>query len=385
MPDPIEVLADLVAIPSINPMGRDVDGPEYGEARVAEYVVDFLTRHGVGAERRQVQPGRDNVLACVRGSREAPSLLFETHMDTVRADHMEVAPFDPVQRDGRLYGRGSCDAKASLAAMLVTMAELSASHPPGDVWLCAAVDEEYTFGGAAHLVRSGFRVHHVLVGEPTGLQLVTAHKGAMRWRIVTRGRAAHSATPWEGKSAIYAMADVVAALRDYAEHLQAQPSHPRLGPRTLSVGTIEGGQTVNTVPDWCEVTVDRRVLPTESLADVEAGLVGWLTSRGLAQEAHREQILRDPAMEIADGAPWPRAVLATANAVQPTETRAVHYGTDASKFAAVGMAAVVLGPGDIAQAHTATEWVAVDEVRAAAAVYREVSRTSVPSGPASGG
>jgi len=377
MPDVIDVLADLVAIPSINPMGRDVSGPEYGEARVADYVVGFLARHGIRAERRQVQPGRENVLAVVEGAQRQPALLFETHMDTVRADRMAIDPFEPVQKDGRLYGRGSCDAKSSLAAMMVTLADLASQAPPADVWLCAAVDEEFTFGGAAHLVASGFRVDHVLVGEPTRLQVVTAHKGAMRWRLVTTGRAAHSATPWEGENAIYRMAEVVQALREYASSLQAQTPHPRLGPRTLSVGTIEGGQTVNTVPDRCEIGVDRRVIPGESLAEVAEGLMAQLRGRDLAEDMLVEEILRDPPMEMPDAAPWVQAVLASSRAVRPTSTCAVHYGTDASKFAEAGMAAVVLGPGDIAQAHTADEWVDMGEVRAAAEIYGEVSRAAL--------
>jgi acetylornithine deacetylase len=377
MPDVIEVLADLVALPSINPMGRDVQGPEYGEARVADYVSAFLARHGIHTERQAVLPGRENVLARVPGAQTKPALLFETHMDTVRVDRMEIEPFDPVQKDGRLYGRGSCDAKASLAAMMVAMAKLARRPPSADVWLCAAVDEEYTFGGAAHLVRSGFRVERVLVGEPTSLALVTSHKGAMRWRIATVGRAAHSATPWEGENAIYRMADVLQALRDYAAELQRQPPHPRLGPRTLSVGTIEGGQTVNTVPDRCEISVDRRVVPGEKLAEVAEGLMAHLAARGVGADLVVSEILRDPPMEIPDDAPWPQAVLNAAGHVRPTPTAAVHYGTDASKFAEAGMPAVVLGPGNIAQAHTVKEWVALEEVRAAEEVYLSVA-TAAP-------
>ncbi len=380
MPDVIDVLADLVAIPSINPMGREVSGPEYGEARIADYVVDFLGRHGIAAKRREVQPGRENVLAVVAGARPAPALLLETHMDTVPVDRMRIAPFEPAQREGRLYGRGACDAKSSLAATMVTMAALAKKRPPADVWLCAAVDEEFAFGGAAHLVASGFRVGHVLIGEPTSLQVVTAHKGAMRWRLVTEGRAAHSATPWEGENAIYKMAEVVRSLRDYASSLQAKSPHPRLGPRTLSVGTIEGGQTVNTVPDWCEISVDRRIIPGESLDQVAEGLAAQLRACGLAGEVRIEETLRDPPMETPDEAPWVQAVLTCARAVRPTSTRAVHYGTDASKFAEAGMTAVVIGPGDIAQAHTADEWVDIGEVRAAAEIYSRVSGSELRAG-----
>ena len=372
MLDVIDVLADLVAIPSVNPMGSESKEPEFGEARVAEYVAAFLTRHGIGPERQTVSPERQNIIGHVAGRSREGSILFETHMDTVRVDNMEIAPFDPVQRDGRLYGRGACDAKASLAAMLVALVEARRRTPAVDVWLCAAVDEEYTFGGAAHLVRSGFRAGCALVGEPTRLNVVTAHKGAARWRLTAHGRSAHSAMPWEGENAIYKMARVVGVLERHAAELQAAPPHPRLGPRTLNVGTIEGGQTVNTVPDRCSITVDRRVLPGEDLQAVAGSIESLLRSQRLENLVDVAEILRDPPMETPSDGPWARAVLAAARAVIPAEAIAAHYGTDASKFAAVGMSSVVIGPGDIAQAHTANEWVDIAETRAAVEVYLRV-------------
>lgn len=369
MPDVVEVLADLVAIPSVNPMGRDVRGPEYGEARVAEYVVGFFERHGVRTQRQAVHPNRENILAHVPGARSDASVLLETHMDTVRAEGMEIEPFEPVQKDGKLYGRGSCDAKASLAAMMVALTEAARDGMAMDAWLCAAVDEEFAFGGAAHLIASGFRADYAIVGEPTKLQVVTAHKGAVRWTVTTSGRAAHAATPWEGDNAVYKMGPIVQALERYAALLQGQQPHPRLGPRTLNVGTIEGGQTVNTVPDRCQIRVDRRVLPGEALAEVADSLGRYLSAEGLAAQAEVAEILRDPPMEVADDSPWVRAVLQAAGSVVPTSTCAVHYGTDASKFAEAGVQAVVLGPGDIAQAHTANEWVELEQVHAAREVY----------------
>jgi acetylornithine deacetylase len=370
MPDVIDVLADLVAIPSVNPMGSPREEPEFGEARVADYVVRFLERHGIRAERRPVYPGRDNVLAHVPGRRRPGSVLFETHMDTVRVERMSIAPFEPVQREGRLYGRGACDAKASLAAMLTALVQAQRRTPSADVWLCAAVDEEYTFGGAAHLVQSGFRTDYALVGEPTRLRVVTAHKGAVRWRVLANGRSAHAATPWEGDNAIYRMASVIRALEEHAKALQALPPHPRLGPRTLSVGTIEGGQTVNTVPDRCTIAVDRRVVPGEALPEVAASIEALLAEAGVDEQVEVSEILRDSPLETPEGAPWVQTVLAAARSVTDAETAAVHYGTDASKFADVGIISVVVGPGDIAQAHTAEEWVGMKEVLAATEMYR---------------
>ena len=372
--DVVATLADLVSIPSVNPMGGPLSDSEHGEAAVAAYVADFLGRCGLDVETQQVARGRENVLAVAEGRDRTKTLLLETHMDTVGVESMTVDPFFGEAEDDRLYGRGACDAKASLAAMLVAVEHaLARGVPPTTVALCAVADEEATFGGAARLVQSGFRATWAVVGEPTRLDVIVAHKGASRWRLRTEGRSAHGATPHEGINAIYRMARVVGALEQYADDLSRRPGHPQLGPPTLNVGTITGGETVNTVPAWCEILVDRRTLPGESPDGVDEELRAWLHNALPEVDCLVAGTLRALPLEGSEGEPWARRVLQAAQRARPGAAfRYVGYSTDASRLAHAGMVAVVAGPGDERQAHTADEWVALDQVRQAVNLYEEL-------------
>src|SRR5262249_43285111 len=150
--------------------------------------------------------------------------------------------------NGRLYGRGSCDIKGGMAAMLAAFARLVREKPRGAarVIMACTVDEEFTFLGVQRLVRDGLRADGAVVAEPTQLQIVDSHKGAVRWHVQTTGRSCHSSRPELGVNAIYHMAHVLPAIEQYADGLRGSRSDPRLGPPTLSVGRIEGGTSVNT-------------------------------------------------------------------------------------------------------------------------------------------
>jgi acetylornithine deacetylase len=367
----VPLLRDLVALPSVNPCGGPVDDT-HGEQRVVAHVADWLTARGLDFELTEVLPGRHNVIARLEGQ-GAPSLVFEAHTDTVTVEGMEIAPFDPALREGRVYGRGACDCKASLAAMLIALAH-TAQHgsPPGDITFVAACDEEYRYRGVQHLVDSGFRADGGVVGEPTELQVIVAHKGAVRARIITRGRAAHSSEPHKGESAIFHMGRVLSAIEEYANHLAARPHHPLLRGPTVSVGLISGGNAPNVVPERCEITVDRRILPTESVAGVEAELRQWLADHAPVPW-ELEVALSDGGMDGSADSDIARRCAAGVDAtLGGHEIAGVQYGTDASKLAKAGTPAVVLGPGNIAQAHTSVEWVEVAQVEQAVAVYRRI-------------
>src|SRR6266849_6043262 len=259
------LLWDLVALPSVNPMGRDLKGPEVYEHRVTAYLEAFFRTLGVPIERQTVAPQRDNIVArCeVPGARR--TLMFEAHQDTVPTDHMTIDPFGAVIENGRLYGRGACDIKGGMAAMLAAFARLVREKPAGatNVIMACSVDEEHTFLGAQQMVRDGLRADGAIVAEPTSLRIVHTHKGAVRWHVATPGRACHSSSPEQGVNAIYRMGRLLTAIEGYAAELRASKTDPYLGPPTLSVGRIEGGTSVNTVPDRCRIEVDRRLIPGE--------------------------------------------------------------------------------------------------------------------------
>jgi acetylornithine deacetylase len=390
--DPIRLLADLVAIPSINPMGRAVSGPQYLETRVADYLVAFFDRLGVPCERKTVLPGRDNVIARYH----APDadghrvLLFDAHQDTVPVDGMTIDPFDPIVAGGRMQGRGSCDIKGGMAAMLAAFARLVRERPVGSasVIMACTVDEEFTHKGSSQLAEDRVRADLAIVAEPTMLNIVTCHKGAIRWKIRAHGVACHSSTPDRGDNAIYRMARVVDVLRKYAAELQTRVGHPILGPPSLSVGRIEGGQSVNIVPDWCEVEIDRRVVPGEVAADCPNELRDYLR-RHLDEADQRELEFLPPWVNLPalgdDGsADWvgELAPIIARTSGQVPSVGGVPFGTDAGPIAESGVPCVVLGPGDIAQAHTKDEWVEIDQVERAAETYFHLARALGKAPPA---
>jgi acetylornithine deacetylase len=213
-----------------------------------------------------------------------------------------------------------------------------------------------------------------VVAEPTLLNIVHAHKGVARWLLTVPGRSCHSSSPEQGTNAIYRMGRLLAGLEEYADHLRQTTIDPLLGPATLSVGRIEGGTSVNTVPDRCHIEVDRRLIRGESSGEATAKLKNYLTN-----EAHIDFPFDCPAPWMSmpalnpEGAEELTALLGVAidGSRGSHRVHTVPYGTDASTIAAAGIPAAVFGPGDIAKAHTADEWVPLDEVEQAGEIlYR---------------
>jgi acetylornithine deacetylase len=361
-------------------MGRPLTGPDLYEHRVTDYLEHFFRALGVPYERQPVAPQRDNIVAWLEPPGAAATLVWEAHQDTVPTDHMTIDPFGARIEGGRLYGRGACDIKGGLSAMLAAFARLVRERPAGPrVVLACTVDEEHTFLGVQRLARGDLRRGGqgpigAVVAEPTNLRIVHAHKGVVRWYLTTTGRSCHSSRPELGVNAIYHMAAVLPHVERFAEELRATRSDPLLGPATLSVGVIEGGTSVNTVPDRCRVEIDRRALPGEDPAALPGHLHAYL----------RRHV--DPPVPFACSEPWltcpalgpagseelvERLGKAIDRVAGPHQVQTVPYGTDASTLAQAGVPSVVFGPGDIAQAHTCDEWVSLAEVEQASEVlYR---------------
>jgi acetylornithine deacetylase/succinyl-diaminopimelate desuccinylase family protein len=374
------LLSDLVAIPSVNPMGRPLSGPGFLEAGMSDFLERWFRDRGIPFERQTVSPGRDNLIARYESPHRRRTVLFDAHQDTVPTDGMTIDPFAAEIRDGKLYGRGACDIKGGMAAMLIALDRLVRERPEGSasVVMACTVDEEFTHTGSSHLATSPHGADVAVVAEPTMLNLVTRHKGAVRWKIRTRGVACHSSTPHLGQNAIYRMAAVVDALAGHAEEL-ARSSDPILGPPTLSVGRIEGGQSVNVVPDWCEIEIDRRVIPGEAPLDCMKR-VEELLRRRLGEVDWIEFLppwVNMPALSPgeSDQGGWIDVARgAVGRAIgRPPEIMGVPYGTDAGPLGAAGLPCIVLGPGDIAQAHTKDEWIDLDQVRAAVDAYYQIA------------
>ncbi|WP_238178215.1 M20 family metallopeptidase [Paenibacillus contaminans] len=367
-----QILQDLVRIPSVNP---NFEGG-VPERDMADYVEAFLSRLGLASERREVRPDRPNVIGILPGiSADAPGLLLEAHMDTVQIANMTIDPYGAEIRDGKLYGRGACDTKASLAAMLAALEWFveNGIKPPVPVYLAATVDEEVNFLGVLDVLESGHRLAAAVVGEPTGLHAVVAHKGVVRCMIETIGVSAHSSKPEEGVNAISGMMKVVHHIdRTMSERLQGA-FHPLVGRPTLSVTEITGGVAPNTIPERCLIKIDRRTVPGEDSdqvwREIQEELTRFAQEDGTLKLIVHPPFVLDYAMDTSPDSEIVRLVTAkAAEKIGEVRTHGVPYGTDASKLTRVGIPSVVFGPGSIDQAHTKDEWVELKQVALAAEI-----------------
>src|SRR5690606_12368761 len=231
--DVVQLLSAMVAIPSVNPFYRKPDQPPqwFGEERLACFIRDWLVGEGIEATLEEALPGRPNVVARLKGVSGAPSMIWEGHMDTVQVDGM-TAPFEPRIEGERLYGRGAVDDKGCLAMFMLAMRALKRRGCRCDLTFVAAIDEEVTFEGVLHHVRTHPPYDLGIAGEPTSLEVVTACKGVIRWIVEVKGRGAHASKPEEGVDALLVSADLLRHLQDHIR--RAERSHPLLGRRTLT-------------------------------------------------------------------------------------------------------------------------------------------------------
>lgn len=371
----LQTLSELVRINSINSSYEG--GP--GEAEAATYVRRFFEQRGIEVWEQEVFPGRNNVIARIPGRDSTRRIVFEAHLDTVSIKGMTIDPFDPVVRDGKMHGRGSVDDKAGLAAMMHAVADIHASGelPPCEVWMAAVVDEEYSFRGVVKLCE-GLQAAAAVVAEPTEFRCVIASKGVLRWRIKTKGKAAHSSKPHLGVNAITAMARVVLALNE--DHARMQPAaHPLLGPGTCNVGVIHGGVQVNFVPDEAVIEIDRRLLPGEEVPQVlehyQALLDALMKQHPDVVAEMETPMLQDWAFQTDAAAPLVQLARTLLGEMgRNDEVCGVPFGSDASKFSRMGIPTILFGPGSIDQAHAAVEYVECAEVEKALAFYTEIAR-----------
>lgn len=369
MPPVIDTLQHLVRINSVN---SAYDGGP-GEAELADWIAAFFAARGIPTERQStVFPGRDNVLARLPGRDRTRTLVLEAHMDTVSISGMSVPPFDPVIRQGRLYGRGACDTKAGLAAMMHTLADLkqAGTVPPCDVLLAAVIDEEHSYRGVVRLCE-GLQADAAIVAEPTELRAVIASKGVLRWAIEVQGKAAHSSKPHLGTNAIQHMRRVLEALEKDDARL-SQRSHPLVGQPTCNVGVIRGGVQVNFVPDLCTIELDRRLLPGETAEAALAEYQEMLDALpGVTARNVQPLLLVDEALDTPPETTVAQVAAQTLAAMGlNAELCGVPYGSDASKLSRAGIPSIVFGPGSIDQAHAADEFIETDQVLTALDFYR---------------
>ena len=370
----IRLLRDLIAIDSVNP--ALVPGGA-GEGAVAERVAAALRAAGIDVEVTEVAPGRPNVVGVIEGRAPGRTLMLCGHMDTVGVEGM-AAPFDPIARDGRLYGRGSQDMKSGLAALVdaATAVARRGGLAAGRLIAAAVVDEEHASAGAEALVKA-HTADGAVVTEPTDLRMATAHKGFEWVEVETRGRAAHGSRPEHGRDAILHMGRVLGRLEAVEAGLRAGPTHPRLGRASLHASTIHGGQAFSVYPDRCVLGVERRTVTGEAsdigLTEVRAALSA-LGRDDARFDAVARQVLTRPPHEIADDHPLCRALTEVLRRrgleVAPT---GMSFWTDAAILGRAGTPAVLFGPTG-AGLHGPQEYVEIDSVRQCRDALIEVTR-----------
>jgi len=356
-----KLLRELIALPSVNPAFLPANDLRAGEQRVADFLAATAGRVGLDVEFQEVFPGRSNLLARLPASGQVRQrILLAPHMDTVGGESSEI--FDPREKDGRLHGRGACDTKGSVAAMLTALIELAGSpQRPGhtEIVFAGLVDEENGQCGSRALVAKGFRADLAIVGEPTRLQVVTAHKGDLWLQLETRGKAAHGSRPDLGRNAVHEMARIVDLLETTYAALLRKRRHALLGNPTVSVGAIAGGSQPNIVPDRCRISIDRRTIPGETEAGVRREIKSLLHRHRLKAKLLNIRSAPCLPMETNLKRPLVRQFLAR---VGQTGRSGAHYFCDAAVLSGGGVPSVVFGPGDIAQAHTADEWISLRDL-----------------------
>lgn len=379
----VGLLTDLVRINSVNPMtsqgAADSDGPgPPGESRIAARLAEAMMDLGAEVEITPAEEAgeeadrRPNVTGRWRGGGGGPEIVLCSHLDTVEVAGME-APFDPTVRDGRVFGRGALDAKGQLVMFLAALhAARKMEEPlPANVTIAAVSDEEDQSVGARSILKT-LRGDFCVIGEPTGLDLVLAHKGFCWIEIETFGRAVHGSVPEQGIDAIAKMAEVIRAVEGVKPSLRERV-HPLLDHPKIHMGVIEGGSGVSTVPDHCRLTLEVRTCLREEAEGIFAEIRDILrrlsgADPDLKAEA-RLGVVRQP-MEIDPDHPLVSGLAAAVEAAlgKTPASNVMGAWTDAGYFAEK-IPTVVFGPGDLGLAHSKEESVPIDEViRGAAAV-----------------
>jgi acetylornithine deacetylase len=362
----IKLLRELVAIDSVNP--SLVPGAA-GEAQIAQAIAAHLRSIGLDVELQEVVPGRSNVIGVLEGRVPGRSLMLCGHVDTVGVEGM-TAPFDPVERDGRLYGRGSQDMKGGVAAMIDAARHVAHNGGlrAGRLLVAAVVDEEYASLGADALV-TRWRADAAVVTEPTDLQIAIGHKGFAWFEIVTIGRAAHGSRPLDGRDAILRMGRVLHELEALDRRLQAASPHPLMGTASLHASLIEGGRELSSYPDRCALKLERRTVSGDTDADVTREIEAILARLRRADadfEASLTPLFARPSYELSADHDLPQA-LAKARQAEAAigggdpAFVGMSFWTDAAVLGSAGIPSVLFGPGG-AGLHSVEEYVEVQDV-----------------------
>ena len=366
----------LVRIDSRNP-ALAAGAP--GEAECVALLREVLTSWGFAVEVHDSAPGRPNLIARIGEAKAgAASLMFSGHLDVVGVDGMKHPPFAAQEREGRLYGRGSADMKGGIAAMCAAAWRAAREELPGEIVVAATADEEYESAGTRAMLERGVRADAAVVGEPTCLEIMPAHRGFVWMEVVVVGRAGHGSR-WDiGVDAIRHAGLLLAELDRMDTDDLVRRVHALLGRGSLHASMIEGGIGMSTYPDRCVLRLERRTLPGERdagvVAEVERACARVRERRPTFDATVRLLMAQEPSDVPAD-APIVRALdAALVGTREPVRVSGMSAWTDAALLNAAGIPAVCFGPGDISLAHAAEEYIPLSEIDRATAVLSSLAR-----------
>ena len=375
----VETAENLIRLQSVNPPGR--------EAEAADYVGQLMSQLGMEVQVCKLEPDRANVIGRIEGTGGGPILMLNGHLDVVPPGELEQwkhPPFEPHVEGGQLFGRGSCDMKGGVSAMLAAVKSIleDKTKLSGDLLVTFVADEESLGKGVDDLVERGYSADMAVIGEPTRLQVVTAHKGLIWVELTTFGKSAHASTVKSNDrggevNAIYKMCKAILATENYLPALEKR-THKLVGNPTISVGEIVGGTKPNVVPDNCRAMIERRMLPGERSDQViqeiqkiydEIGMsdrnfkcdLKTVNIRDAAEISEHEQIVkfcRDSVREV--------------TGVDPGITGFIATSDMATLVNRAKIPTVLLGPGDLAHAHAPNEFVSINELVLASRIYEHL-------------
>ena len=370
----IRLLRDLVAIDSVNP--TLVPGAA-GEAQIGRAIADEMRGFGLDVEIEEVVPGRPNVVGVLEGRSKGRTLMFCGHTDTVGVAGME-RPFSPVEKDGRLYGRGAQDMKGGVAAMIAATRTIAAQGglASGRIVVAAVVDEEHSSIGAEALVAK-WSAEAAVVTEPTDLAVAVGHKGFAWVDVEVLGKAAHGSRPKDGEDAILRLGRVLARLEALDTTLQARPPHPLMGTGSLHASLVSGGHELSSYPDRALLQMERRTLPSEpettALKEVQ-GILDALRRDDPTFRANAKAMFSRPAYELPADHSLPQTLASAITHVGGTpHITGASFWTDAAVLGHAGIPSVLFGPGG-GGLHSTQEYVIVADVLLCRDALAELAR-----------
>lgn len=370
----IKLLRDLIAIDSVNP---SLVAGGAGETDIASRLAMEMRSFGMDVEIEEAAPGRPNVVGILEGRMAGKTLMFCGHTDTVSVEGMQ-SPFDPVERDGRIYGRGSQDMKGGVAAMVEAARVIANSGglARGRLVIAAVADEEYASIGAEKLVKR-WTADAAVITEPTDLVLGVGHKGFSWVEVTTEGRAAHGSRPRDGRDAILRMGRVLSRLESLDRRLQSEPPHPVLGCASLHASLISGGRELSTYPDRCVLQMERRTIigedPEIALREVEE-ILESLKSEDQEFTASARFLFGRPPYETPSDHRLPSALeSALSMSGRDAKRQGMTFWTDAAVLGHAGIPSVIFGPGGEGL-HSTVEYVLTDEVLICRDALAELAR-----------